>query len=72
MAKDPGVLDQLRREIRRAEKQGITRYRLSQLSGVDQGTLSRLMAGTLPNPRVKTVDRIAEALELRLMLDAAQ
>ena len=71
MAKDPRVLDQLRREIQRAEKKGITRYRLSKLTGVGQATLSGFMAGRLQGLRVSTLESLAEALGFRIVLEKA-
>ena len=69
MTRNTSILDQLKAEIRKAEKRGITRYRLSQLSGVTQASLSRLMAGTLPTPRVDTVEKLAKGLQLRIVLE---
>lgn len=62
------VVDQLRAEIRKAEKRGITRYRLAKLSGLTQGMLSRLVNDKRNDPRVSTVKRLAEALEMELRL----
>ena len=71
MAKGSGVLDQLRREIRRAEKRGISRYRIAKLSGVGQATLCRFMSGTLLKMQVETAEKLAGALELRIVLEKA-
>ena len=68
MGKGSAVLHQLQAEIRKAERRGISRYRLAQVSGVTEATISRLMAGKLPSPRIDTLEKLAEALELRLVL----
>ena len=69
MTKDKSILDQLKAEIRKAERRGITQYRLAQLSGVTEATISRLRAGKLSAPRIDTLERLAEGLELRIMLE---
>ena len=67
-----GIVDQLKAEIRKAEKRGITRYRLAQLSGVTDATISRLMAGKLKTLKVSTLEQLTEALELRIVLEASE
>ena len=61
------IADQLRRAIHRAERRGITRYRISQRSGISQAQLSRLMSRQVA-PRIDTAERIAQALGYRIML----
>ena len=63
-----GLLDQLKREVKRAEKRGISRYRLAQLSGVTQATISRLMSGKLPTPSVVIVEKLVKGLELEIVI----
>ena len=55
------VSDQLREAIQQA---GVTRYRLSKLSGVGEPVLSRFMAGT--SLRSDSLDTLCEALGLEL------
>lgn len=72
MAKHKGILDQLRDEIRKAEKRGITLYRLAKLSGVTPGMLSRFMADKRNSPRAVTLEKLAEGLELEITLTKTQ
>ncbi len=65
-ARRKSVADQLRDAIARAEKRGITRYQLSQQSGVSQQVLSNIVRGT--TPRLDTAEQIAEALGFRLII----
>lgn len=58
--------DQLRMAIENAP---MTRYRLSKLSGVDEGLLSRFVRGERSGLRLDTVDAIAEVLGLRLVAE---
>lgn len=44
-------------------KSGVTRYRLSKLTGIDQATLSRFFHGT-GGLAMDKLDRIGEVLEL--------
>ena len=62
------IAKQLIAAIRKAERQGITRYRIAKAAGVHQSQLSRLLAGE-KRPRLDTAERIAEALgcEVRLV-----
>lgn len=68
MQKRLSLLDALKAEIRRAEKRGITRYRLAQLSGVTNATISRIMSGKLKSPGVALVQKLADALEMEITL----
>lgn len=68
MPKKPKALsDQLREAIRKAERQGITRYRIAADSGVSSGQLSRLMDGRV-SPRLDTAQRIAEAIDCEIII----
>jgi len=60
--------DQLREAIRKAEKRGITRYRIAKDAGVHPGQIGRLMADTVI-PKLDTAQRIAEATGYRLVLE---
>ena len=68
MSKTKPLADSLRNEIRRAERRGITQYRIAKESGVSAGQLSRLMHGKVV-PRLDTAERIARAIgcEIRLI-----
>ncbi len=49
--------------VREARKQrGLTQQQLSELSGVDQTTISDLETGRHTNPRLDTIKALAEAL----------
>lgn len=60
--------DQLRKAIETAP---MTRYRLSKLSGVDQGLLGKFVRGERAGLRLDTVDAICEPLRLRLVAEDA-
>ena len=52
------------REIR--ERKGISRYRLAQMSGVQESTLQNIENSKDPNPTFKILCRIADALNVSL------
>ena len=56
------VSDQLRAAIKAS---AMSRYRISQLTGVDQAVLSKFMAGTVRLSQ-QSIDAICEVLELEL------
>ena len=60
--------EQLRRIVERAERRGVTRYRIATDAGVSKSTLTNILDGSTTNPRVDVVERIAGALgyEVRL------
>lgn len=45
------------------ERAGITQYRLAQLTGVEQTTISQLELGKVRDPRWSTISALAEALD---------
>ena len=47
----------------------MTRYRLSKLSGVDEGLLGKFVRGERAGLRLDTVDAIADVLRLRLVVE---
>ncbi len=49
------------------EKLGLTQAELAERCGVDQGDISRIERGSV-NPTARTLQRIAEALDARLLL----
>jgi predicted transcriptional regulator len=61
------IADELRKAIAQAKRAGVTRYKLSKISGVTEGGLSRLMAGQNV-PRLDTAERILSALGKRLVI----
>ncbi|WP_405317161.1 helix-turn-helix domain-containing protein [Faecalibacillus faecis] len=46
------------------EHKGLTKYALSKLSGISQTTLGDILGGKKVSPKVDTLERIAEALEV--------
>jgi len=61
------IVQRLKDEIRKAERRGMSRYRIAKLSGISQAQLSRLMAGTVA-PRLDTAARIAEAINREIVI----
>ena len=61
------LVEQLRQTIRRAEKRGVSRYRIARLSGVSEGQLSRLMHGSVV-PRLDSAERIARAIGCKIVI----
>lgn len=55
--------DQIRRAVAAS---GLTRYRISKITGIDQAVLSRFMAGKV-GLSMSALDRLAEALELEVV-----
>jgi DNA-binding Xre family transcriptional regulator len=58
-----GALAALRAE---RERQGLSLSDLSERSGIDRATLSKLETGKVPNPTVSTLHAVAKALNKRL------
>lgn len=48
------------------EKKGLSRYRLSKLTGVPESTLQMIENSDDPNPTFKVMCKIADALEISL------
>lgn len=63
-AKPASFSDQVRTAI---ETSGLSRYRLAQLSGVEQAVLSRFMAGKR-GIGTSTLDKLAVVLNLELVM----
>lgn len=61
------IADQLRAAITKAEKRGITRYRIAKEAGIGQSTLSQFMS-TDRQLRLDIAERIAEAIGQKLIL----
>jgi len=60
------ISDQLRQAIAAAAKVGISRYRISQKTGVEQSALSRFVHGK-QGLDLSSIDRLAAFLELQLV-----
>lgn len=48
------------------EEKGISRYRLSRMSGVRESTLQNIENSVDPNPTFKVLCKVADALEVSL------
>lgn len=64
------ISDQLRAAIAAAGERGVTRYRISKETGVEQAALSRFVRGR-QGLDLSSVDRLATYLGLRLVADGA-
>ena len=71
MAKGKTLADRLIAEIRRAEKSGLTRYRLAKLADVSQGQLSKITRGHIV-PSLTTAEKITKALRLEIRIGPAK
>ncbi len=67
MARKQTIVEQLRAAIRKAEKRGITRYRIAMDAGIHQSQLTRLMDGDV-SPRLDTAAKIMEAIGGKLAI----
>jgi DNA-binding Xre family transcriptional regulator len=47
---------------------GVTLKELSKETGIDSGYLSKLETGKLPNVSIKTLERVCDSLELKLIV----
>lgn len=65
--KPMSLADQLRIELLRAEKSGLTRYRISKASGIGQSTLSEFVNSDR-QLRLDIAERIANVLGKKLVL----
>jgi len=63
------IIEQLIDIIQAAEEHGVSRYQLSQRTGIPQSTLSRLMRRERGSLKVETVEKLSQelgfALEMR-------
>jgi transcriptional regulator with XRE-family HTH domain len=46
------------------EKKGISQDKLSKLAGVTLHTITKIESGATPDPRIETVKKIADALDV--------
>ena len=54
--------------IEARNKQNLTQKQLAQITGIDQGNISRLEKGTL-NPSIKTLKRLADGLNMKMRIN---
>ena len=66
MAIDPQLAQALSSLREERERQGLSLADVSERSGIDRATLSKLETGKLPNPTVGTLRTLARALNKRL------
>ena len=67
MSKSKSLVERLKDEIRKAEKRGLTRYRIAQISGVSQGQLSKIVSGKIV-PKLDTAEKIIRALGKKILI----
>jgi len=60
MAKEISIIAKNIKKYR--EKKGISQDRLSKLAGITLHTITKIESGATPDPRIKTVKKIADAL----------
>ena len=65
------VADKLRTAIAQAERRGVTRYQIAQVSGVTQATLSQFVNDPDRQLRLDIAERVAEAIGYRVDLTRA-
>jgi transcriptional regulator with XRE-family HTH domain len=66
LAIDPELAKALSALRAERERQGLSLSDVSVRSGIDRATLSKLEAGKVPNPTVRTLHALARALKKRL------
>jgi len=67
MTKELLLSEQLRRAIAKAERRGVTRYRIAKTSGLTESQVKRIAEATNV-PMIDTAARLADAIGLRLAL----
>jgi predicted transcriptional regulator len=65
--KPKGIVDEIRRAIREAERGGLTRYRLAKSTGISEAQLSRIVHGQI-EPKVSTAERVLAGIGKRLVI----
>jgi DNA-binding Xre family transcriptional regulator len=63
-----GIIEKLIEAIEAAEARGMTRYQLSQRTGIPQSTLSRLMRRERDSLKVETLETLCRELGFTLEL----
>jgi ribosome-binding protein aMBF1 (putative translation factor) len=66
LAVDPELAQALSALRAERERQGLSLADVSERSGIDRATISKLETGKLPNPTVSTLRAVARALDKRL------
>ena len=66
------IVERLIQELEGAESRGLSRYKLSQLTGIPQSTLSRLMSRERPSLKIETVETLCGVLGLALEIRPAK
>jgi DNA-binding Xre family transcriptional regulator len=66
LAIDPELAEALSALRAERERQGLSLSDVSERSGIDRATLSKLETGKVPNPTVSTLRAVARALKKRL------
>ena len=61
------IAEQLRKAIRQAERNGVTRYRMAKAANMQQAQFGRIADG-VNVPKLDTADRIAKAIGASLVL----
>ena len=69
MKTSKGIVDELRKAIRAAERQGITRYRIAKLTGMPQSQVGRIASGET-EPLLSSAERICKAIGVKLVIVA--
>jgi DNA-binding Xre family transcriptional regulator len=65
-AEDDALVSALAELRRERERQGLSLTDLSERTGIDRATISKLETGKVPNPTLETLTRYARALGKRL------
>ncbi|HXI11627.1 MAG TPA: helix-turn-helix transcriptional regulator [Thermoanaerobaculia bacterium] len=62
------LVAELMKEIRTAEKSGMTRYQIANKAGISHANISRLMGGERVTITVDTLEKVCEALSIQISL----
>lgn len=62
------IIERLIRAVENAERRGVTRYQLSQRTGIPQSTLTRLMNRERDSLKIETVERLCLELGFTLRM----
>jgi transcriptional regulator with XRE-family HTH domain len=68
------IVQRLKDEIRKADKRGISRYRIAKRTGLSEAQLSRMMNAKAGKgiPKLDTAERIAQAIGCKIILARAK
>lgn len=70
MKKQPTITEQLRKAISEAERRGVTQYQIAKAANMPRSMVQRIASGETI-PRLDTAERLARAVEKRLVLIVA-